>query len=378
MAHNPLGMAPDVNLNESLGAQIRSPLLEMTIMPTLIWLALLLGYLTGVAAAVLLLPARLIEPLYGPLALTTVVVTAAFGALLQLRRVRRNGALARTVAPQPAAPDARRDAADEGDDQDADDMPDEREHASDERWPLMARLEAPGVIGPSELRQILYQGLVDLRLRPVVSLAQPQAALYHASPRLRAVDGQPLEPASYRTTAARARLLGTIDRLLLLRCLDLLRAEREVTMLCGIAAASLNDPGFIAEVEQQLSDDPALAARLVLMLEHTLCDRPSILAASALRARGLRFGLRRLGPPELDPAALRAAGIAFVLLDAARLALAPDGAPDPALLELQREFAQDGPQLLVSRPAADSVSFAASRARSAAENPLDLAQPSAA
>ena len=42
-------------------------------MPILFWLALLLGYLTGVAAAVLLLPSRLIEPLYGPLALTTVL-----------------------------------------------------------------------------------------------------------------------------------------------------------------------------------------------------------------------------------------------------------------------------------------------------------------
>ena len=49
-------------------------------MPILFWLALLLGYLTGVAAAVLLLPARLIEPLYGPLALTTVLALAAFGA----------------------------------------------------------------------------------------------------------------------------------------------------------------------------------------------------------------------------------------------------------------------------------------------------------
>ena len=54
-------------------------------MPSLFWLALLLGFLTGVSAAVLLLPARLIEPLYGPLALTTVVVTAAFGALRRLR-----------------------------------------------------------------------------------------------------------------------------------------------------------------------------------------------------------------------------------------------------------------------------------------------------
>ena len=353
-------------------------------MPTLFWLALLLGYLTGVAAAVLLLPSRLIEPLYGPLALTTVVVIAAFVALLRLRRVRQAGDPGSAAATH-HPPGARhlRGRAEEADEPDAGALPpDERERAEDERWPLMVRLEAPGVIGPSELRQTLYQGLVDLRLRPIASLAQPQAALYYALPRLRSVDDQPLEPASYRTTAARAGLLGTIDRLLLLRCVDMLRAaraEREVTVLCGIAAASLNDPGFIAELEQQLSDDPALAASLVLTLDHALRDRPSVVAATGLRARGVRFCLRRLGPPQLDPAALRAAGFAFVLLEAERFALAPEGAPDPALLELQRVCGQDDPRLLVGRAAASTVTFPSGpSALPAGHGAADLARPSAA
>ena len=353
-------------------------------MPSLLWLALLLGYLTGVAAAVLLLPARLIEPLYGPLALTTVLAIAAFGVLLRLRRVRRAGALGHAAArPRPAVGRPRRpghaadsDAADAGEP-----ARNQRERADDERWPLMVRLEAPGVIGPSELRQILYQGQVDLRLRPLASLAQPEAALYYASPCLRSVDGQPLAPASYRTTAARAGLLGTIDRLLLLRCAEMLRAERAeraVIVLCGIAAASLSDPGFSAELEQQLSDDPALAASLVLTLDHTLCDRPAVLAAAGLRSRGVRFGLRRLGPPQLDPAALRAAGVAFVLLETERLALAPDGTPDPALLDLLRTLGPEDPQLLVSRPDPGSDAFAGRWARSAGANAAELARPSAA
>ena len=66
-------------------------------MPSLFWLALLLGYLIGVAAAVLLLPAPLIEPLYGPLVLTTVVVLGGFGVLMQLRRMR--GRARRADAP---------------------------------------------------------------------------------------------------------------------------------------------------------------------------------------------------------------------------------------------------------------------------------------
>ena len=34
----------------------------------------------------------------------------------------------------------------------------------------MVRLEPPGAIGPAELREILYQGRVDVRLRPLARL----------------------------------------------------------------------------------------------------------------------------------------------------------------------------------------------------------------
>src|SRR5918996_414526 len=93
--------AGDVNLNERLSRQVWPPLAEVIIVPTLFWLALLLGYLSGVAAAVLFLPAPLIEPLYGPLVLTTVVVLAAFGVLVQMRRVRRRAAQAPTAPADP-------------------------------------------------------------------------------------------------------------------------------------------------------------------------------------------------------------------------------------------------------------------------------------
>jgi hypothetical protein len=350
--------------------------MEVTIMPSLLWLALLLGFLTGVAAAALLLRSRLIETLYGPLSLTTVVVAGAVGALRRLRRLSL-GADARGAAPPhqpsrgggdrphlpgPGAP-----------------APEAHDRARDERWPLMVRLEAPGVIGPGELRQSLYQGRVDLRLQPVVSLAQPQAALYRALPRLRTVDDRPLEPGSWHGTAARAGLLGTIDRLLLLRCVDALRTARvgrESTVLCAIAAASLTDPGFIAELEQQLGDDRALAESLVLALDHALRDGPSVVAATGLRARGVRFCLRRLGPPRLDPPALRAAGFAFVLLEAERFALAPAGALDPALRALQTVLGADGPCLLVPRAGAACMTLPGPLG--AGRDTPDLARPSAA
>jgi cyclic-di-GMP phosphodiesterase TipF (flagellum assembly factor) len=360
--------------------------MEATLMPILFWLALLLGYLTGVTAAVLLLPARLVEPLYGPLALTTALVVAAFTVLLRVRRVRRSADSESAVPPQQPPPGARSlllgpdDEPDEP--EDADRRGHDHERSQDERWPLMVRLEPPGVIGPSELRQILYHGRVDVRLRQLAGVAQPEATLYHALPRLRGVNDAPLEPASWLTTAARSGLLGMVDRLLLLRCVDLLRALRadagEATVVCGIAAASLDDPGFVAELEQQLSEDPRLAEGLVLALDQVVHDRPRRAAATGMRARGLRFCLRRLGPPPLDPAPLRAAGFAFVLLEAERYARAQGGELEPALLELQKVFGADGPQLLIARAGALSVTLSGDRAPFAADSRSVLARPSAA
>jgi cyclic-di-GMP phosphodiesterase, flagellum assembly factor TipF len=361
--------------------------MEAIIMPVLFWLALLLGYLTGVVAAVLMLPARLIEPLYGPLALTSVLALAACGVLLRLRQMRRRAAPRGAASPhQPPAGRRRlpldRDAQAEPA---ADGPADAREAQDGRRRPLMVRLEPPGAIGPAELREILYQGRVDVRLRPLATLAQPGAALYHALPRLRNGADEHLEPARYRTTAARAGLLGMIDRLLLLRCIDMLRATRaagrEPVVVCGITAASLDDPAFTAELDQQLSDDATLAKALVLALDHVVHDRPSVDAVARLRARGLRFCLRRLGPPPLDGAALRTAGFAYILLEADRFGQsAADPASDPALVELQRLLGADGPQLLVRRtdPAADSVTIVGEWAFSATDATFDVARPSAA
>jgi hypothetical protein len=377
-----------VNLKERLREQAWPPLAEVIIMPSLFWLALLLGYLTGVAAAVLLLPAPLIEPLYGPLVLTTVVVLAAFGALMQLRRMRRRARrTAATPRHEPPPGDHslvanRQVSAGES----AENGSADPDREFDDHWPLVLRFEPPGVIGPSELRQILYEGRVGARLGRLTDPAAPEAALYHALPHLRAADGSQLEPARYRTTAGRCGLLGVVDRLLLLRCAEMLRATRaegrEALVLCAVAAASLTDPAFVAEIEQQLSDHPALPDDLVLALDHAVHDAPSVAAFGRLRERGLRFCLRRVGPPPTDAAAeLANSGFHFVLLEGGRFAIGSGGAPgEPALLELQQAFGTAGIKLLAVDGGADraTIDLPGDWAAEAEDGAFDLARPTAA
>ncbi len=350
-------------------------------MPTLFWLALLLGYLAGVAAAVVLLPMRLIEPLAGPLALTTVIAVAAFGVLFRLRRARRRDRYAEAAAdgPDPLGVRARRMAAAAVEAAAVPDRP------AEARWPLQVRLEPPGTIGPRELQQLLAEGRVDVGLRPIASLERPDAALYHALPRLHAADGRPVAPARYRASAARCGLLGLIDQRLLRRSAELLREARaegrEVLMVCGIAADSLSNSAFGAALDRQMTDDPELAEQLVLALDHAVCDQPGIAAQAGMRRRGLRFCLRRVGPPPLDGAELGANGFDFVLLEAARFALAAaDGRIDPTLLELQRGFGPAGPMLLVGRTGFDDAAIVlpGEWALSADDGAFDLARPHAA
>ena len=256
---------------------------------------------------------------------------------------------------------------------------------ADDRWPMRVRLEPPGAIGPSELRQILYAGRVDARLRPLASLAQPEAALYHALPRLRAPDDSCLEPARYCSTAARCGLLGVIDRLLLLRCVGILRATRkdgrEAVVMCTIAAESLTDPGFAGELEQQVSDDPKLAEGIVLTLDRTVRDGPALAALDRFRRRGVRTCLRRIGPPPVAAAELGDSGFDFVLLEAGRFALGPEATALPrALLELQRVLGTAGPTLLVGRVGFDqaAIELPGEWALTAEDGAFDLARPSAA
>jgi EAL domain-containing protein (putative c-di-GMP-specific phosphodiesterase class I) len=357
--------------------------MEGTKMSTLLWPALLLGYVAGIAAAIVLSPGSLTEPLGGALALAALIVAAGFG-LLHLRR-----AVRRSREAEAAAPVASERA--EGD------FPGSLASGSrqvvaaaagepeDPRWPLRVRLEPPGALGPCELRRLLDEDRVDLGLRPLASLEQPDAALYHALPRLQALDGTPVAPAHYRASAARGGLLGLVDLRLVQRSAELLREahaeDRQLMIVCGIAADSLRDPRFGAALDQWLSDHPALADRLVLALDHPMHELASVVAMAGLRGQGMRFCLRRVGPPALNPTEIQAHGFDFVLLEAARFALDHEGGEvEPSLVELQRTFGAAGPVLLVGRTGADrsTIALPGDWARSADDAAFDLARAHAA
>jgi EAL domain-containing protein (putative c-di-GMP-specific phosphodiesterase class I) len=345
-----------------LTRQVRSLLSEVLIMPTLFWLALLLGYLAGVSGAILVLPAPLLQPMYGPLAVTTALVVGVAGFLWRSRhRQRRAEALepGTTTPDDPARDDqATTHASAAG--------PLWRRVAANARralrsdrpegsWPLLVRLEPPGVLGPSELRLALDEGRLDALLQPLTNLAVPEAAVQHAVARLRTAEGTPLPPARYRSTAARCGLLGLIDRLLIRECAGALRRAasegRELSVVCEIATESLNDSGFVGELSHLVVEAPRLARRLVLALDRTRLDQLAKRTLGRFRTLGGRVCLKRIGPPPPDVAALAEQGFDLVMLEARRFTQPPAAGQEvePALLEIQRRLAAAGLELLVAR-----------------------------
>ena len=174
----------------------------------------------------------------------------------------------------------------------------------------MVRLEPPGAIGPAELQRdpLPRAGSTSACDRSPASTqpdgrAVPRAAaaargrrrasgagaLSHHRGALRAARAdRPAAAAALRRHAARGRADG-----------------REVLVVCGIAAASLDDPAFARRAR-------AAAERRSHARRRRWCWRSITRARPAERRRrwpacgerGVRFCLRRLGPPPVDAAEL--------------------------------------------------------------------------
>jgi cyclic-di-GMP phosphodiesterase TipF (flagellum assembly factor) len=73
---------------------------------------------------------------------------------------------------------------------------------------------------------------------------------YEAFSRIRNEDGDMILPEQYISVAAGAGLVSTIDNLLLLRCVQLVRAKRgpgELGFFCNISSFSLSDEAFFPQ-----------------------------------------------------------------------------------------------------------------------------------
>ena len=170
-------------------------------------------------------------------------------------------------------------------------------------------------------REALADNRVDLYLQPVVQLPQRKLRFYEAFLRIRNEDGNMILPEQYIGLAAESGLVSTIDNLLLLRCVQLVRAKRgpdDLGFFCNISSYSLNDEEFFTQFIEFLQHNRRnLAERLVF--EFRECDLGDIAADSRLdqlAELGFSLSIDQVEKLDADFADLSARNFRFIKIDA--------------------------------------------------------------
>jgi len=203
------------------------------------------------------------------------------------------------------------------------------------------------------LRGALSENRVDLYLQPTVSLPSRRTQHYECFSRLRGEDGQVLYPTEYLSVAEGAGLAGSLDNLLLFRCIQLIRKlggrRPETRFFCNISSASLHDADFFPQFLEYMAMNTELADRLVF--EFTQEDFASVgteerRRLNSLGRAGYRFSLDHVASRQIDPKSLADQHVAFVKIDVA--VLCADG-DEPSPQRLRDRLARHGISLVASK-----------------------------
>ncbi len=181
------------------------------------------------------------------------------------------------------------------------------------------------------IREALESNRVDLYIQPIVSLPQRRAQHFEAFSRIRTADGRIVAARQYLDVAKKQGLIGTIDNLLLMRCVQLLRRnekrQSDVSFFVNISDHTLNDTEFLDQFIGFMASNPTLASRLVfeigqrdvMSLSDTVLEQ-----LAALGELGFRFSMDQVEDLEIDFQALAQANFRFIKVPISLLLTLPE------------------------------------------------------
>lgn len=169
-------------------------------------------------------------------------------------------------------------------------------------------------------------GRCDLYLQPIVGLPTRKVRGYHATLRLRSVEGTVITPDEWREPAERAGLSAALDGLAVERAAlvakRLAATKRDVTVVCGLSGASLSAAPFVSRFVGLLSANRALASSLMFAIAQADWRAFSAIEIETTRAAaelGFRFSLDHLDDLMIEPRDLSDRGVRQVRVDAGLL-----------------------------------------------------------
>ncbi|HML15163.1 MAG TPA: EAL domain-containing protein [Xanthobacteraceae bacterium] len=176
------------------------------------------------------------------------------------------------------------------------------------------------------IRRAVEANRVDLYLQPIVTLPQRKVRYYEALARLRADDGDLLQPADFLDIAESGGLMPMIDNVMLFRCVQVVRRlaakNREIGLFCNVAADTLVDSAYFPQFSEFMEANRALAAAIVFEFSQSSVRAMGPIeqeSLAALAQLGFRFSMDRVTDLRIDPRELAARGFRFVKVPAALL-----------------------------------------------------------
>jgi cyclic-di-GMP phosphodiesterase TipF (flagellum assembly factor) len=176
------------------------------------------------------------------------------------------------------------------------------------------------------VKSALEENRVDIYLQPMVTLPQRKVRFYEAVTRLRDDKDQILAADDFIGVAEAAGLIGRLDHMVMLRCVQVLRRlmvrNKEVGVFCNVAAATLGNPATFAQCLDFLEANRALAPSFVLEFKQATFRNLSPTEAehlAALAQRGYRFSIDHITDLRIEPREYADRGVRFIKVPAALL-----------------------------------------------------------
>jgi len=176
------------------------------------------------------------------------------------------------------------------------------------------------------LRAAIDENRLDIHLQPMVTLPQRKVRFYEAMTRLRDDHDQILPAGDFVGIAEAAGLIGRIDHMVLLRCVQVLRRlmvrNKEVGVFCNVAAATLANSATFSQCLDFLEANRALAPSLVLEFKQATFRNLGAVESehlAALAQRGYRFSIDHVTDLRINPRDLADRGVRFIKVSAALL-----------------------------------------------------------
>ena len=176
------------------------------------------------------------------------------------------------------------------------------------------------------LRNAIDENRIDIFLQPMVTLPQRKVRFYEAVTRVRDERDQLIAAEEFISIAEASGLIGRIDNMVMLRCVQVLRRlmvrNKDVGVFCNVAASTLGNSTTFAQCLDFLEANRALAPSLVLEFKQSTLRNLGPAETenlAALAQRGFRFSIDHVTDLRIEPRELADRGVRFIKVPAALL-----------------------------------------------------------